>query len=175
MTLVVQAIGQDRPAESSAGSEEVAALRRELAALREQVARQQNAMARIEAELGELREAQRAGNTVQAPGVYSTEPILRPTAQMAAAPSAAPAPQRPQPQRSALESMAERFRFSGDVRVRFEPILQDLAPARYRARVRVRFGVDGKLGEDLSGGLYLATGTVGDDPVSTNFTDSQFF
>ncbi|MGH9557254.1 MAG: putative porin, partial [Terriglobales bacterium] len=81
----------------------------------------------------------------------------------------------PQPQRNALEGMAERFRFSGDVRVRFEPILQDLSPARYRARVRVRFGVDGKLGEDFTGGLYLATGTVGDDPVSTNFTESQFF
>ncbi len=171
VTMGAQATGQEQPAPSSAASDEVVALRRELAALREQVNQQQEAMSRIEAELGELREAKRAADTAHASAAHSGEAALRPASQAAASPSSAPAP----PQRSALEGMAERFRFSGDVRVRFEPVLQDLAPARYRARLRVRLGVDGKLGEDFTGGIYLATGTVGDDPVSTNATNSQFF
>ena len=59
--------------------------------------------------------------------------------------------------------------------MRFEPIYQDLTPDRYRARVRLRIGLEGKLNEDFIGGFQLATGTTENDPVSTNFTDSQFF
>ena len=75
----------------------------------------------------------------------------------------------------ALEGVLGRFRLGGDVRLRFEPILQDLTPDRFRTRLRVRFGVEGKLNEDVMGGFYLATGTVNDDPVSTNQTLTQFF
>jgi hypothetical protein len=74
-----------------------------------------------------------------------------------------------------VASVVRRFRPIGDVRVRFEPIFQDQTPDRYRARVRLRIGVEGKLNEDFIGGFQLATGTTENDPVSTNFTDSQFF
>jgi hypothetical protein len=76
---------------------------------------------------------------------------------------------------SEVRDTLERFRLRGDVRVRFEPLLQDLVPDRYRTRLRVRFGAEGKLGEDLTGGFAIATGTVNDDPVSTNATLTEFF
>lgn len=39
----------------------------------------------------------------------------------------------------------------------------------------MRLGVEGKLGEDVSGGLFLATGSLGDNPTGTNQTLSEFF
>ena len=71
--------------------------------------------------------------------------------------------------------VVRRFRPIGDIRLRFEPIYQHLTPDRYRARVRLRIGVEGKLNEDFMGAFQLATGTTENDPVSTNFTDGQFF
>jgi hypothetical protein len=77
---------------------------------------------------------------------------------------------------SALEGLLGRFRFSGDVRVRGESFFQDLSgfQNRNRARVRVRFGFDGKLSEDFVGGIALATGSFG-DPTTTNETLTNFF
>jgi hypothetical protein len=74
-----------------------------------------------------------------------------------------------------VASVVRRFSPLGDVRVRFEPIFEGDTPDRYRARVRLRIGLEGKLNEDFIGGFQLATGTTENDPVSTNFTDSQFF
>jgi hypothetical protein len=77
---------------------------------------------------------------------------------------------------SALEGLVGRFRFNGDIRVRGEGFYQD-APGffdRNRARVRVRFGFDGKVNDDFVAGLSIATGTLG-DPTSTNSTLSNFF
>ena len=74
-----------------------------------------------------------------------------------------------------VAGVVRRFRPIGDIRIRFEPIYQDLTPDRYRARVRLRIGAEGKLNEDFFGAFQLATGTTENDPVSTNFTDSQFF
>ena len=75
-----------------------------------------------------------------------------------------------------LEAMAGRFRFGGDVRLRADSIFQTCSACldRNRARLRVRFGLDGKLGEDFSGGFYLATGSLGDSN-STNETITNFF
>jgi hypothetical protein len=77
---------------------------------------------------------------------------------------------------TALENLVGRFRFNGDVRVRAEAFQQDCAACanRYRARIRARFGFDGKLNEDFSSGIYLATGSLG-DPTSTNETLTNFF
>lgn len=88
----------------------------------------------------------------------------------------------------AIEGTLNRFRFSGDVRVRYENFFFDYtgcaAPncePRHRARIRARLGVEGKLTEDFTGGIYLATGLneagVADltDPVSTNNTLTSFF
>ncbi len=76
----------------------------------------------------------------------------------------------------AMQDIMARFRFSGDIRVRGEDIFQD-CPAcvtRNRARIRVRFGVDGRLNENFIGGLSLATGSLG-DLTSANETFSNFF
>jgi hypothetical protein len=75
---------------------------------------------------------------------------------------------------SALQDLVGRFRFNGDIRVRGENFFQDGVPDRNRGRIRVRFGVDGKLGEDFVGGLALATGSLG-DPTTTNETFTNFF
>ncbi len=167
MTANLPCRGQGSRDSGQAAPDDVQTLRQEVTALRDQLARQQEAMARIENELSELRKV-RAGA-----GSSTIEEPARQTAQDTASPAVS-SPQ-PLPQRSAAEGLVERFRFSGDVRIRFEPILQELSPARYRARLRVRFGVEGKLSEDFSGGFYLATGTVSDDAVATNATYTQFF
>ncbi|HEX4488425.1 MAG TPA: putative porin [Terriglobales bacterium] len=73
-----------------------------------------------------------------------------------------------------LETLAGRFRFSGDLRVRGESIFQDGVADRNRGRIRVRFGVEGKLNDDFIGGFALATGTLG-DPTTTNETFTNFF
>ena len=88
----------------------------------------------------------------------------------------------------ALEALVNRFRFNGDVRVRYENFFQSYdgctpanCPDRHRARIRLRFGIDGKLNEDFTGGIYLATGTNVNgaasftDPVSTNQTLTDFY
>ncbi len=77
---------------------------------------------------------------------------------------------------SALEGLAGRFRFGGDIRVRDDSIFQNCSTCvdRNRARLRVRFGLEGKLSEDFVGGFYLATGSLGDSN-STNETLTNFF
>jgi multidrug efflux pump subunit AcrA (membrane-fusion protein) len=75
---------------------------------------------------------------------------------------------------SALEDLVGRFRFSGDVRVRGEGYMQNTTQDRNRARLRVRFGFDGKLNEDFTAGVRIATGTLG-DPTTTNETLTNFF
>ena len=75
---------------------------------------------------------------------------------------------------SALQDILGRFRFNGDIRVRGESFFQDGVADRNRGRVRVRFGMDGKLNEDFVGGFALATGSLG-DPTTTNETFTNFF
>jgi hypothetical protein len=75
---------------------------------------------------------------------------------------------------SALEGLLGRFRFNGDVRVRGESYVQTAVPDRNRARIRVRFGFDGRLNEDFTSGIYLATGSLG-DPSTTNETFTNNF
>jgi hypothetical protein len=75
---------------------------------------------------------------------------------------------------SALEAVLGRFRFNGDVRLRGESFFQDGIPDRNRARIRARFGIDGRLNEDITGGIYIATGSLG-DPTTTNETFTNFF
>ena len=77
---------------------------------------------------------------------------------------------------SALEGLVGRFRFGGDIRVRDDSIFQNCSTCvdRNRARLRVRFGLEGKLSEDFVGGFYLATGSLGDSN-STNETLTNFF
>jgi len=80
-----------------------------------------------------------------------------------------------------VEDTLGRFRFSGDVRVRYENFFQDGVQTRNRERIRLRFGFLGKLNEDFSAGIFLATGAWSNgapsftDPVSTNETLTGFF
>jgi Putative porin len=82
--------------------------------------------------------------------------------------------QEEQKRTSALEALVSRVRFNGDVRLRGESFFQNGTQDRNRARIRVRFGFDGKLNEDFTSGLYLATGSLG-DPTTTNETFTNVF
>jgi len=80
---------------------------------------------------------------------------------------------------SGLEDVLGRFRWNGDVRVRGESYFQKYSGCtvcndRNRARVRIRFGFDGKLNDDFIAGVSLATGTLA-DPTTTNETLTNFF
>jgi hypothetical protein len=66
------------------------------------------------------------------------------------------------------------FNFSGDVRARLEPFFQEGAVTRHRDRFRVRLNMTGKVSDEISGGISLATGSL-DDPISTNQTFTGFF
>jgi hypothetical protein len=66
------------------------------------------------------------------------------------------------------------FNFSGDLRVRVEPFYQEGAADRTRERVRVRLNLTGKVSDQISGGISIATGSL-DDPISTNQTFTSFF
>lgn len=69
---------------------------------------------------------------------------------------------------SASTSWAEKVKWKGDFRYRYEDIQQDGKDDRDRNRVRARAHLVAKPGDDTEIGLGLATG--GDDPVSTNQT-----
>jgi hypothetical protein len=75
---------------------------------------------------------------------------------------------------SALEGAFGRFRWTGDVRIRGESFFQEGVADRNRARVRIRFGFEGKLNEDFLAGVALATGSLG-DPTTTNETFTNNF
>lgn len=80
---------------------------------------------------------------------------------------------------STLEAIMNRFRWSGDMRVRQEDFFQSYTgctncPARVRERIRARLGVEGKLTDDFIAGVFLATGIV-TDPTSTNETLTASF
>ena len=72
------------------------------------------------------------------------------------------------------------FSFSGDLRLRHESLfgsgpVNGTEPAtRNRERYRVRFNVNAKLNDEISGGFSLASGDLG-DPISTNNTETGFF
>ncbi|MGA2697385.1 MAG: putative porin [Terriglobales bacterium] len=75
--------------------------------------------------------------------------------------------QEEQRRTSALEALAGRFRFVGDVRLRGESFFQPTQADRNRALLRVRFGVEGQLNEDFIAGIALATGPLG-NPTTAN-------
>jgi hypothetical protein len=74
---------------------------------------------------------------------------------------------------TAFETALGRFRFTGDIRVRGENFNQETTQDRNRARIRARFGFEGKVG-DFTGGLSIASGSLG-DPTSTNETLTNNF
>ncbi len=69
------------------------------------------------------------------------------------------------------------FNFSGDFKLRDEPFFggpSDQSQVRNRLRYRLRFNVNAKLNDAISGGFTLASGDV-NNPISTMQTANQFF
>ena len=72
------------------------------------------------------------------------------------------------------------LKFSGDLRLRYEPFFGGGAQTaaapqdRHRERYRLRFNVNTKVTDDFAVGFSLASGDLG-DPVSTNSTETGFY
>src|SRR6266446_5210162 len=182
------------PARVSA--KEVEELRDALAAQQKQYNEQRKQLDEVKSELQQLLEATRQANASAQKAQGSTEQAQTTAAQ--AQQSATEAPRLADQASSsaaeantaltvvdkkskeedkklaALQDVVGRFRFNGDIRVRGESFFQDGVPDRNRGRIRVRFGVDGKLNEDFVGGFALATGSLG-DPNTTNESFTNFF
>ncbi len=81
---------------------------------------------------------------------------------------------------AALEGAMSHIKFSGDLRLRFEPFFGGGAAnattpeARFRERYRLRFNVASKITNDFAVGFSIASGDLG-DPISTNSTETGFF
>jgi len=71
-------------------------------------------------------------------------------------------------ERMAAVSWAERLRWKGDFRYRYENIKVEDIDSRNRNRIRARAHLEADITDTVQVGLGLATG--GDDPVSTNQT-----
>ena len=71
-------------------------------------------------------------------------------------------------EKMAAVSWAERLRWKGDFRYRYENIDQEGKDGRNRSRIRARTHLEADLSPTLQVGVGLATG--GDDPVSSNQT-----
>ncbi|MBV9573360.1 MAG: putative porin [Acidobacteriales bacterium] len=181
---------------STAVQQDVKALREMVAAQQEQLELQRNEMGELKGQIQQLLDAtqqnnaaaQRAQNSVEQAQTTASQAQQSATdaerlAQQASSKEAevtaalAAVDTRTSTQNrelSALQSLAGRFRFTGDIRIRGEDYFQHALPDRNRARLRVRFGFDGQLNEDFMGGIALATGTLG-DPTTTNETLTNVF
>jgi hypothetical protein len=71
-------------------------------------------------------------------------------------------------ERMAAVSWAERMRWKGDFRYRYENIEEEGKDGRNRSRIRARTSLEADVAPNLRVGFGLATG--GDDPVSANVT-----
>lgn len=71
-------------------------------------------------------------------------------------------------EKMASVSWAERIRWSGDFRYRYESTATDFNPDRNRNRIRARAHLQATISDTMKVGIGLASGS--DDPVSTNQT-----
>jgi hypothetical protein len=200
-TLVAQTAAKPKPKKAAAKAvtaQDVQSLKDALAAQQQQIEQLRQEMQTRDAALQQAQQAaQQAQQQLQATQAAATDAQQKAAAaessaneQKAAVTSlsndmadvktavtnASVTTQDDQKRMTALETLAGRFRLNGDVRVRDENFFQDCAacPDRNRARIRVRLGIDGKLGEDFIAGVALATGSLG-DPTTTNETLTNFF
>jgi hypothetical protein len=188
-------------AQPAVTAEDIQALRQILEQQQQQIQQLQNAMQQRDDQLrqtqSQLQQAQSAAsaaqdkaNATEAAAATQKESYAKLESDVADVKTnlttAASTAQDDQKRIGAVEGLLGRFRLSGDVRVRGEGFWQSYAGCtacfdRYRPRIRLRLGIEGKLNEDFGGGMYLATGAVTDgnpsfrDPVSTNETLTSFF
>ncbi len=196
-----------KPKPQAATAEEVRELREllelqreELRALREEMLQMRAERAQAADALKVATEAQEKAAGAQTAASQQQESVTRLESEVADMKTnmtnAALSTQDDQKRVGTLEGLVNRFRFTGDVRVRYEnffqgefvgaidpvsgEVLANPSP-RHRPRVRMRFGVQGRLNEGFSGGLFLASGTLANgnpslaDPVSTNESLTGFF
>jgi hypothetical protein len=179
------------PAQPAVTAEDVRSLRDALAAqqqqieqLKQQLQQRDQSWQQTQQQLQQAQnaaaEAQQKAASVEGATTEEKESVAKLTSDMAdvktTLTNTAVGTQEEQKRVSTLEGLLGRFRFNGDVRVRGESFFQD-APGffdRNRGRIRIRFGVEGKLTEDFVGGFYLASGSLG-DPTTTNTTLTNFF
>src|SRR5581483_5528252 len=178
------------PAKRSAVSAEVEELKQALAAQQQQIQSQQQLLEKLQQELqsrdqasqqavlqaqSQASTAEHRATGAEAEAAQQKESVAKLQSDLADVKSNFVASEKKEGSRmAALEGVLSRFRFSGDVRLRGEDFFQTGLVDRNRARVRARFGVDGALNEDFSGGIFLATGSLG-DPTTTNETFTNFF
>ena len=179
------------PAQPAVTAEDVQSLRDALAAQQQQIERLkqqlqqrdqswQQTQQQLQQAQTAATEAQQKAASVQTASTEEKDSVAKLSSDMAdvktTLTNTAVGTQDEQKRVSALEGLLGRFRFNGDVRIRGENFFQS-APGffdRNRGRIRARFGVEGKLSEDFVGGLYLASGSLG-DPTTTNTTLTNFF
>ena len=170
-------------------AEDVKALRDALAAQQQQIEALKQAMASRDAawQQGQQKlmqaqadagEAKTKAAAIEASANQQQESVTRLSSDMADVKStitnSAISTQDDQKRVSALETTLGRFRFNGDVRVRGESFFLKNTADRNRARVRVRFGFEGKLNDSFAAGVAISTGSLG-DPTSVNTTFTNFF
>ena len=178
------------PAQPAVTAEDVQSLRDALAAqqhqieqLKQQLQQRDQSWQQTQQQLQQAQtaatEAQQKAASVQTASTEEKDSVAKLSSDMAdvktTLTNTAVGTQDEQKRVSALEGLLGRFRFNGDVRIRGENFFQS-APGffdRNRGRIRARFGVEGKLSEDFVGGLYLASGSLG-DPTTTNTTLTNF-
>jgi hypothetical protein len=187
-----------RPSTRTATAAEVEALRDALTAQQQLMERQQQQMEELKSQLQQLLQANTQGTTAAQQAQDTAEKAQSTATQAQQAASAAQETATKASSLSsetkaalavvdtktkddgkklaALESLTGRIRFTGDVRVRGENLMQDCptCSTRNRGRVRVRFGVDGKISDDFTGGFMLTSGSLGDSN-STNESLTNFF
>jgi hypothetical protein len=137
-------------APAQVGSEEIDALRAQIDALTRR-------LDELERQNRELTQAQQASQTA-APAAVDAEIEQKVDAAVA----------EQIDERMAGLSWAERLRWEGDFRYRYENIAEDGKADRNRSRIRARTHLEADVTPTVKVGIGLATG--GDDPVSANVT-----
>lgn len=182
-----------KPKPASVTAEDLKALRDALAAQQQQIQdlkqalerkdqawqqAQQQAQQQVQQAQAAASEAQQKASSVQAAADEQQSTVAKLSSDMAdvktTVTNSVVGSQDEQKRMSALEGVLGRFRFTGDVRVRGEDFFQKGVVDRNRARIRARFGLEGQLGEDYVGGLFLSSGSLGDS-TSPNETLTNFF
>ena len=198
--LVAQTAAKKRMAPKAAPSttvtaEDVQSLREALAAQQRQIQQLQQALQQTNQNLQQSQqqlqqaqsaasEAQQKADSVVAADTDQKTTVAKLSSDMAdvktTLTNTALNTQEDQKRFSAVEGAVNHLKFSGDLRLRYEPFFGGGAanaatPAsRHRERFRLRFNVNTKVDNDFAVGLSLASGDLG-DPVSTNSTETGFF
>jgi len=181
-------------ADPAAIAAEVEELRKALEAQQEQIQMLKEELARRDHEIGEARDAAVSAKASASEASSKANEAISATVAVKSAVDAGEASKAQEGDLNTRVAKIEKdmdsgkkeikalssLKFSGDLRLRYEPFFgggAETAPApadRHRERYRLRFNVNTKLTDDFAAGFSLASGDFG-DPISTNQTLSGFF